>query len=518
MGGTLGKGGSWVVDHAMDDMPLEPYGRDRVSHGSIITGFEGACLITVAFFILGNAMYSLLAVFEGLGSMATYYAMIISRFIVGVSSANVTLCRAYLAQATTLQERTSGIAIVAAAQALGFVIGPGIQTVLILLVPVEVDTGSGGSNGTSTQRRAGRQLSLGLSIWCCSCQASLRSTTSHRRKGKLLMRGRNGESMKLPTPDPWALAGLLFGFFITAFIYVLIETLAVPFVGDQYGWSGNTPQLVIGVAIMGGGILATCLFPVSGWLARKIDERLVMLIPGFIPILLGTALFMPYPGSTIPIQECYTNTSESTSPLTTWETSTWDSVNSSWEVSPTASDLILDDSLPPSDPVDILHRLLLLSDTAGETTDNCTGGCPIEQEWCQSVPQLPLAQLAVAFLIIMLGYPIAQSINQGIYSKVLGPRPQGLWMGVLTGVGGLARIAGPIFVAYIYTELGTYWCFGVLLAGMILAFCELIALYPRLVPMKLPTSKTQYAYDGPAAKPQPNGTDNPPPRQVIVKT
>lgn len=50
---------------------------------------RGACLSTVAFFIFGNVMYSLLALFENMGSMGTYYAMIISRFIVGVSSGEV---------------------------------------------------------------------------------------------------------------------------------------------------------------------------------------------------------------------------------------------------------------------------------------------------------------------------------------------------------------------------------------------------------------------------------------------
>lgn len=45
--------------------------------------------------------------------------------MLSADTANVALCRSYLAQSTTLKERTSGIAIVAAAQALGFVVGPG---------------------------------------------------------------------------------------------------------------------------------------------------------------------------------------------------------------------------------------------------------------------------------------------------------------------------------------------------------------------------------------------------------
>lgn len=324
----------------------------------------------------------------------------------------------------------------------------------------------------------------------------------------LLKREReNDESLKLPKPDPIALTGILFGFFITSFIYVLIETLAVPFVGDQYGWSENKSQVVVGVALMGCGLLASFLFPLSGKMARKFDERLVMLIPGFIPVILGTALFLPYPGPSIPMQEC--NTTELTSPSTTSEFSTWPTISNSWKVISTSLEFLAHDQhLPPSDHFSIYQRLSLLSATVRESNDNCTG-CPLEQDWCRYVPQLPLAQLGVAFLTVMLGYPIVQSINQGLFSKMLGPRPQGLWMGVLTGMGGLARITGPIFVSYIYTELGTYWCFGTLTVAMVLAFVELMMLYPRLVPMKIPEPKAQYAYDGPAAKRRSSESDFP---------
>lgn len=43
----------------------------------------------------------------------------------------------------------------------------------------------------------------------------------------------------------------------------------------------------------------------------------------------------------------------------------------------------------------------------------------------------------------------------------LGPRPQGVWMGLMTGSGCLSRVLGPVFVSLIYTELGTTWTFGV---------------------------------------------------------
>lgn len=53
-------------------------------------------------------------------------------------TANVTLCRSYLAASTTTKERTFGIAIIAAAQALGFVVGPGEEILLCLGVQLMI--------------------------------------------------------------------------------------------------------------------------------------------------------------------------------------------------------------------------------------------------------------------------------------------------------------------------------------------------------------------------------------------
>lgn len=300
--------------------------------------------------------------------------------------------------------------------------------------------------------------------------------------------------MKLPKPDHAALVTILYGFFVTAFIYVLLETLAVPFVSDQYAWSDDKAMEVVGLALMGAGLLATCLFPISGRMGRKFDERLVMLIPGFVPILVGTLLFLPFPGKEIPMQECSienstTDITDVTTP-TFFEDFTWDSYD----------DLSQHSSL--LDHLSLFRQWSPLSAIGGGTDDNCTPGCPTVQEWCLTVPQLPMAQLCVAFLTVMFGYPIAQSMSQGIFSKMLGPKPQGLWMGVLTGVGSFSRITGPIFVSYVYTKLGTYWCFGCLCVFMIVAFIVLVAMFKRLVPMEIPVPTTQRGYDGPAATTQ----------------
>nr|CAD7417751.1 unnamed protein product [Timema poppensis] len=43
---------------------------------------------------------------------------------------NIAVCRSYLSAATTLQERTGAVSMVSLAQVLGFVVGPGLQTLV----------------------------------------------------------------------------------------------------------------------------------------------------------------------------------------------------------------------------------------------------------------------------------------------------------------------------------------------------------------------------------------------------
>ncbi|KAK7084419.1 Major facilitator superfamily domain-containing protein 8, partial [Halocaridina rubra] len=89
----------------------------------------GAFLLTVFMFIVGNALYAILSVF----GYAARAVMVFSRFLVGVSSANIAIIRSYVASSTTTQERTTAVSLTSAAQGLGFIIGPAIQTGLAVV-------------------------------------------------------------------------------------------------------------------------------------------------------------------------------------------------------------------------------------------------------------------------------------------------------------------------------------------------------------------------------------------------
>lgn len=282
------------------------------------------------------------------------------------------------------------------------------------------------------------------------------------------------ERVKLPKPNYIALAAILFSFFLALFIYVLLETLAVPFVMDQYAWSEDEAVITVGLALSAAGVLSIGMYVLNGYLTKTFDERKVMVIVGFIPLVVGTFLFLPWGDNPIPKEHC---TDEST----TVDMTTEDAV--------TESTLGAIHGFGMRAPLSIADEL-----------EVCVG-CPVEeQEWCSNTPQLPEVQLVIAFTIVIIGYPVATAVVQSIFSKMLGPKPQGVWMGVLTAVGSLSRIMGPIFVSYVYTELGTVWCFSILTGGMMLALLDQIIMYRYMVPMKIPSLEEAYAYEGPAAK------------------
>ena len=59
---------------------------------------------------------------------------------------------------------------------------------------------------------------------------------------------------------------------------------------------------------------------------------------------------------------------------------------------------------------------------------------------------------------------------------------QGLWMGILTTSGSVARVVGPVFVSFIYEKYGTWLLFGLVALSLGLSFIVTVLAYRQLVP------------------------------------
>ncbi|XP_076055651.1 major facilitator superfamily domain-containing protein 8-like isoform X2 [Oratosquilla oratoria] len=421
-----------------------------------------AFIWSILFFALGNAMYAVLHVF---GSTAKYF-MVFSRFIVGVSSASVSICRSYIADSTTLKERTMGMSIIAASQAIGFIVGPAIQTALAVGFMQTVD----GPNGTFVYVPYDTDLGVWGVRWNMYTAAGwvavfigflnlllfLPIIFQEHNITQRLVRANDDNAKKYHKPDYPALIGILFVFFIILFVYVLLETLLVPMCLDLYAWHTEFAVTVVGIGLSAAGVFCLFIFGILGVLAKYVDERKILIGMGLIPITLSMLMHFPM-GSTYPkMSNCTISYVESND---THQASFINTTSGALEIMSLAVHKV-------NDEVKVCDSL----------------GCPPEQEWCTYTPIIEKSQMLAADIVALIGYPTSVTMVQTIFSKMLGPRPQGVLMGVLTSTGSFSRMAGPIFVSYVYTNLGTRWTFGILFVCMIFTIIESFYFFKRQIP------------------------------------
>ncbi|XP_069944648.1 major facilitator superfamily domain-containing protein 8 isoform X2 [Cherax quadricarinatus] len=524
---------------------------------------RGAFLFTLVTFTIGNGIYAILSVF---GSSARI-VMILSRFLVGMSSA----------------ERTTAVALTSAAQGLGFIIGPAIQTALA--VAFAHNTSSFKNSTLSGEGKVEEAVTeevwvewnmysstgwigvfLGLINFFLFFPCVYQECPIAAREAMLQKRMLKDNSTTLPKPDYVCVIGVLFSFFIFLFIYVLLETIIVPMCIDLYAWSDEKAITIVGIGLSLAGALSIIMYALTSVLTRRFDERKVFIFLGLIPMTLGMILNFPM-GNTYPkIKNC-TIESLLHESFDSTLTSIPDPLELSLTTLPGVHNIAKNEKQPftllpeelgiinkerrPSTPSTIVEEMSstskmpeasvflgktdkmniideemafstvssLMLNTIGSDMElsalisqmNTTGsedniharrrrhiirdgvchdlGCPPEQEWCYYTPIIEIPQLAVSAFLAIIGYPVAFTLSSSFFSKLLGPKPQGVWMGILTSTGGLSRVVGPIFVSYLYTALGTRWTFGILFLLMCIVVVEICFLYPKLIPMKICRAK-----------------------------
>ncbi|XP_007997957.1 major facilitator superfamily domain-containing protein 8 isoform X2 [Chlorocebus sabaeus] len=118
-------------------------------------------------------------------------------------------------------------------------------------------------------------------------------------------------------------------------------------------------------------------------------------------------------------------------------------------------------------------------------------GCSIEQAWCLYTPVIHLAQFLTSVVLIGVGYPVCNLMSYTLYSKVLGPKPQGVYMGWLTASGSGARILGPMFISQVYAHWGPRWAFSLMCGIVVLTITLLGVVYTRLIALSVRYGRIQ---------------------------
>ena len=218
--------------------------------------------------------------------------------------------------------------------------------------------------------------------------------------------------------------------------------LVTPIAKDNFGWSNKDAILYLGITLASGGVLSLFCFGSIGPLTRRFDERLLLIFVGIVPLILSRLCMMPM-GSDKP-------------------TFIGNYTGCGYE--------------GPDDPA------LPYAAPGGEG-----GGCI--HCWCLELRRVTEVQFLIGFAIGICAYPYCVAIIGSLYSKLLGPKPQGLYMGVLTGSGSLARVIGPIFFTRLYQEQGTYVTMSVVAGTLAISLLLFIFNYKRFVPLKVPNAE-----------------------------
>uniref|UniRef100_A0A4X2KLM8 Major facilitator superfamily domain containing 8 n=1 Tax=Vombatus ursinus TaxID=29139 RepID=A0A4X2KLM8_VOMUR len=242
-------------------------------------------------------------------------------------------------------------------------------------------------------------------------------------------------------------------FFIILFIFAIFETIATPLTMDMYAWTREQAVLYNGIILAALGVEAVIVFMGIRVLSKKVGER-VLLLGGLIIVLFGFFILLPWGNQFPKIQ--------------------WEDLHNTSISNKSSGGRVL----------------YFWKSSAGNSSDAPTG-CPIEQSWCLYTPVIHLAQFLVAAVLIGLGYPTCNVMSYTLYSKILGPKPQGVYMGWLTASGSGARILGPVFVSQTYTYLGPRWSFSLVCGMVVLTIMLLGAVYKRLIAFSIQHGRVQ---------------------------
>ncbi|XP_044284647.1 major facilitator superfamily domain-containing protein 8 isoform X2 [Varanus komodoensis] len=404
-------------------------------------------VVSTAISVAANCLYA----YVHLPASHNKYYMLAARALVGFGAGNVAVVRSYIAGATSLTERTSAMANTSACQAVGFILGPVFQTLFTFIGEkgvswkiIELQL-----NMYTAPVLFGALLGIINIILIFAVFREYRVDDMGRPQSSINYEAEetdNESQQNQGSIDHVAVISTNILFFVILFVFAVFETIATPFTMDMYSWTRKKAVFINGIILGAIGIESVIVFLSVKVLSERTGERAI-LYGGLVIILVGFLVLLPW-GNQLPNIQ-WEDLKNNTIPKVTFS----ESLAFFWTV-----------------------QTELPSNTTGETT-----GCPIIQSWCLYTPVIYLGQYITTVILIGLGYPTCNVMSYTLYSKILGPKPQGIYMGWLTACGSGARILGPVFVSQLYTHLGPRWAFGLICGIVVLSLLLLEVVYKRLV-------------------------------------
>lgn len=403
-------------------------------------------LVTLIVFALANILYSSLELFP----TGRKHWMLASRFFIGITSANMVGLRTYLSAATRFSERRKAIAMFSLAQVLGFIVGPSIQAVLVpfgnegfWLIPnrlkLDMYTATGWFN-----------VIIALANAYLYLPSIFKEHKIAEREAALEQGGSSSQKADSPVPKLAAWCLIIFHF-IVMLNFMIMETLGSAIAMDHFAYTKAEAVTFMGILMSIGAASSCVCYVIIDPLCKKFGELNVLIWGGFFLMSVGRLFYIPISGDVpLSFDEDYR----------LGVLKSLDNCTSGIKADPVAwnvSEAQLKDA-------EYLNQLCNYTEVVG---------CPSSQHWCLTTSSILVWQFVLGTVLINLSFPLGLTMLHTLFSKILGVRPQGVWMGYMSGLGSFARVTGPVFMTRVYTKFGPNWTFG---ATAVMLFCSTIYL------------------------------------------
>ena len=106
----------------------------------------------------------------------------------------------------------------------------------------------------------------------------------------------NNEEDEEDKPDRFALISLIFAFFVFSFNFILLETIGTPLCMQQLEWEESLAIRNLGIILSVGAVASLLCYVSIPIITRRVDERLVYIVMGLLPMFVVRLTILPIVG------------------------------------------------------------------------------------------------------------------------------------------------------------------------------------------------------------------------------
>lgn len=308
-------------------------------------------IASLLLFMVSSGFYSSLDLFGG----GVKYWMLFVRLFMGAASANVAVCRSYIAAASKLEERTFALSMASLAQVGGFIFGPLLQAAF---TPLK-DGFKFFDTFTFSMFTAPGWVNIFLGVInMIFFLPSLFKDHNIAVREQMMLQGKDNaketwKSIKIDYVFAWS---LIFSYFIVAFNLVILESLGTPLTMDQFAFTKQETLKWNSILVGVGALISCVIFSLLPKLCKVIKEINILIWGGLLIMVVGKFVYIPFRSDTPQL----------------------------------AGD----------------RNFTMFDGTVGylNTTDPSLLGCPVrDQPWCEWTPRLGIPEFVVGYFMGVIG-------------------------------------------------------------------------------------------------------------------